>query len=74
MTGVQTCALPIYGIDPERLTPIGYGEERPIASNDTVAGRQKNRRVEIIILPQALGKSYEAEAERESTAKHRYAK
>ena len=63
-----------HGMDPERLTPIGYGEERPIASNGTAEGRQKNRRVEIIILPQASGRSYEAEAERESPAKHRYAK
>ncbi len=55
-----------HGIDPDRLTPIGYGEERPLASNDTPEGRQQNRRVEIIILPRASGKSYEAEAERES--------
>jgi chemotaxis protein MotB len=52
------------GVDPGRLTAIGYGEERPIASNDTATGRQKNRRVEIIILPQASGRSYEAEAGR----------
>ena len=63
-----------HGMDPERLTPIGYGEERPIASNGTAEGRQKNRRVEIIILPQASGRSYEAEAERESPTKHRYSK
>ena len=55
-----------HNIEPERLNAIGYGEERPIESNDTAAGRQKNRRVEIIILPQASGRSYEAEAERES--------
>ncbi|MBI2105140.1 MAG: OmpA family protein [Candidatus Omnitrophica bacterium] len=59
-----------HGVDPNRLTPIGYGEERPLVSNDTPEGRQQNRRVEIIILPKASGKSYEAEAERES----RYAK
>jgi len=59
-----------HGIAPSRLTAIGYGEARPIASNDTPEGRQQNRRVEIIILPKASGKSYEAEAERES----RYAK
>jgi outer membrane protein OmpA-like peptidoglycan-associated protein len=38
------------GIDPERLEVRGRGEERPIASNATVAGRQKNRRVEIVML------------------------
>ncbi len=34
------------GIDPERLTARGYGETRPVASNDTEAGRITNRRVE----------------------------
>jgi len=40
------------GLDPARLTTIGYGEYRPIASNETAEGRAKNRRVEIVILPQ----------------------
>jgi chemotaxis protein MotB len=39
------------GIAPERLQATGYGEYRPVASNLTDEGRQKNRRVEIIILP-----------------------
>ncbi|MFA5199833.1 MAG: OmpA family protein, partial [Candidatus Omnitrophota bacterium] len=39
------------GISPERLSAIGYGEYRPVASNDTKAGRKQNRRVEIVILP-----------------------
>jgi len=38
-------------IAPDRLSAIGYGEYRPVASNDTGAGRQLNRRVEIVILP-----------------------
>lgn len=38
-------------IAPERLQATGYGEYRPVASNLTDEGRQKNRRVEIIILP-----------------------
>lgn len=50
------------GVDSTRLTPVGYGEERPIASNDTAEGRQKNRRVEIVILPQSSGKSYQTNA------------
>lgn len=37
---------------PERLSAIGYGEYHPVASNDTKEGRQLNRRVEIVILPQ----------------------
>jgi len=40
------------GISPERLSAIGYGEYRPVASNETKEGRQKNRRVEIVILPE----------------------
>ncbi len=39
-------------ITPNRVSAIGYGEYRPVASNDTKDGRQLNRRVEIVILPQ----------------------
>lgn len=37
------------GLDPDRVTAVGRGESEPIASNDTEAGRQENRRVEIAI-------------------------
>ena len=53
-----------HGLPRTRLTAIGYGEEHPIASNDAASGRQKNRRVELIILPQSAERSYEAEADR----------
>lgn len=39
------------GISPDRVSALGYGEYRPIASNDTKEGRHLNRRVEIVILP-----------------------
>ncbi|MEC9412904.1 MAG: flagellar motor protein MotD [Pseudomonadota bacterium] len=39
-----------YGIQPDRMSAIGYGEYKPIASNDTEAGRQKNRRVVLVVL------------------------
>ncbi len=39
-------------ISPERVSAIGYGEFRPVASNDIKDGRQLNRRVEIVILSQ----------------------
>lgn len=44
------------GLNPRQLTAIGYGEYRPVAANDSVEGRQKNRRVEIVILPKKLTK------------------
>jgi outer membrane protein OmpA-like peptidoglycan-associated protein len=43
------------GIAPERIVAQGYGEEYPVAANDSDAGRLQNRRVEIVILPE--GKS-----------------
>ncbi len=44
------------GVSPQRLSVNGYGEYRPVASNDTAAGRRQNRRVEIIILPSKISK------------------
>jgi len=39
-----------YGIRPERLIAKGYGDSRPIASNDTEVGRAKNRRTELTVV------------------------
>jgi len=39
------------GTDTRRYYVVGYGEERPIASNSTTDGKQRNRRVEIEIAP-----------------------
>lgn len=61
------------GVDRSRITTIGYGEDHPIADNETASGRQQNRRVEIIILPQSSARSYEAEADRVSE-RGRYSK
>lgn len=38
------------GIRASRLTAVGYGESRPVATNDTAEGRQENRRVELVVL------------------------
>jgi len=38
------------GIDKERMMPKGFGKSRPVASNATEAGRQKNRRVQVVNL------------------------
>jgi outer membrane protein OmpA-like peptidoglycan-associated protein len=40
------------GIEAARLTPHGHGESRPVASNGDEAGRQRNRRVEVVIRKQ----------------------
>lgn len=59
-------ALMSRGIDSERLRPVGIGEAYPVASNDTPAGRQQNRRVEIVV---SDGKgSFPQSAERRTTA------
>ena len=43
-------ALEAQGIDARRIHTRGYGEIYPVATNKTAAGRQQNRRVEIVIL------------------------
>ncbi len=44
------------GVEPTRLSANGYGEFRPIGANDTEEDMQKNRRVEIVILPSKISK------------------
>jgi outer membrane protein OmpA-like peptidoglycan-associated protein len=43
------------GLDPTTITATGFGKSNPVASNDTAAGRQQNRRVEIIISGEVIG-------------------
>ena len=43
------------GIDPRRVSAVGFGPSQPIASNATEAGRSQNRRVEIQIAPVTQG-------------------
>lgn len=40
-----------YDFDEARLTAVGYGSARPVASNDTPAGRRQNRRVRVSATP-----------------------
>ena len=42
------------GVDATRLSTSGAGESTPVSSNDSAAGRQQNRRVEVIISNPAL--------------------
>ncbi|MDX1443873.1 MAG: OmpA family protein [Gammaproteobacteria bacterium] len=44
-------ALANDGVNPERMIVVGYGEARPIATNETAEGRQANRRVELTLEP-----------------------
>jgi outer membrane protein OmpA-like peptidoglycan-associated protein len=43
------------GLSPDSVTSMGMGSADPVASNDTSAGRQQNRRVEIIVSGEAIG-------------------
>ncbi len=45
-------ALIGQGVNPARMTVVGFGESQPVADNSTEAGRQMNRRVVITITPQ----------------------
>lgn len=45
-----------HNLDSKRLSATGYGEHHPIATNKTKIGRQRNRRVEIVILPKTVQK------------------
>lgn len=48
--GAVRAALIAEGLSPRYITALGFGESRPIADNDTPAGRAANRRVEIVVL------------------------
>jgi chemotaxis protein MotB len=39
------------GMNPSRLSAAGYSEHQPVASNGKEAGRQENRRIEIVLQP-----------------------
>jgi OOP family OmpA-OmpF porin len=58
-------ALVAGGVDASKISAEGYGESRPVASNDSAEGRQQNRRVEIVIV--GAGTVADA-ARRDSTA------
>lgn len=49
---VQQYLVSRAGVDPARISTVGYGEKRPVASNDDEQGRALNRRVDILVSPQ----------------------
>jgi outer membrane protein OmpA-like peptidoglycan-associated protein len=42
--------LAAHGVAESRLVPAGFGDSRPLADNKDEAGRQKNRRVDLVKL------------------------
>lgn len=61
LSSARSLAVLHYLIDkksvvPERLSSIGYGEFHPLVSNDTPENMRKNRRVEIVVIPEKLKK------------------
>jgi OOP family OmpA-OmpF porin len=46
---VQKYLVEKFGISADRLKAVGYGESKPIATNDTAEGRQLNRRVQAVM-------------------------
>jgi len=45
------------GLNGSSLTALGLGEKNPVADNSTAEGRQKNRRIEIIVSGEVIGTS-----------------
>ncbi len=43
------------GLEPDIISAMGFGKTRPVAANDTPAGRQQNRRVELIVSGEVIG-------------------
>jgi outer membrane protein OmpA-like peptidoglycan-associated protein len=48
-------ALVAQGARPGSVAAIGFGDSRPIASNATAAGREQNRRVEVVVIGDSIG-------------------
>jgi len=53
--GSVSTYLTSQGINSQRLITVGMGEQRPVADNNSAAGRQANRRVEITMVPLSAG-------------------
>ena len=43
------------GVPANTVTAVGFGKEKPVASNDTATGRQQNRRVEMVVAGEPIG-------------------
>jgi outer membrane protein OmpA-like peptidoglycan-associated protein len=45
------------GVPVSSMSAKGFGKTQPVASNDTVEGRQRNRRVELVVSGDSIGKT-----------------
>jgi len=45
------------GVPPDTISAHGFGKDKPVATNDTAAGRQLNRRVEIVVAGSAIAEN-----------------
>ena len=43
--------LVAHGVDPTAVSAASFGETRPVAGNDDRDGRARNRRIEIVVVP-----------------------
>jgi OOP family OmpA-OmpF porin len=48
-SSVRQYLIDKFGMDGSRISAVGYGEDLPVATNDTEEGRQKNRRVDAVM-------------------------
>lgn len=63
--------LQSHAVSGARMGVLGYADQRPIASNDTAAGKAQNRRVEVLILPHTVDShAITASAEESPTPAH----
>ncbi|MBW9151655.1 flagellar motor protein MotB [Clostridium estertheticum] len=56
-TNVTELLISKAGISPKKISAVAYGENRPVATNTTTAGKAKNRTVDIIILSSQFSKA-----------------
>jgi chemotaxis protein MotB len=71
--GVLRYLIEKGGIDSAKLSSVGYGDTKPVAGNATEVGRQKNRRVDIVLYsPESAGEESEPEAKPTETGNNGY--
>jgi chemotaxis protein MotB len=52
-TRIARLFLELRAVSPDRLSAAGYAEFHPVASNETAAGRARNRRVDLVVMPRS---------------------